>query len=259
MKVDDMRSLSRAAKHARRVQVIGLRKAGVGYAQIARQTGLSRTGVFDICRRHQALGPQALDDACREPSSGAGRRLDGPQESQMRRLIAHCTPAELDLPGALWTRLAVSQLVEQRLGLTLPVRTLASYLSRWGYAALPTRSHAWLAGNAPGFVAACQAQDGELRGCGCRELPERGLSVLGSRNRRGQLRWTTFAGALKAQTLIDFLGRLIGDAHKKVFLVIDDLRTADGPAVACWLAEHEDAIQVLEWQAPGACGVPGSS
>lgn len=50
MQATDMRRLSRDARHERRVQVIRLRKAGQTYDKIAAQTGLSRTGVFNICR-----------------------------------------------------------------------------------------------------------------------------------------------------------------------------------------------------------------
>jgi len=42
METTDMRSLSREARHERRVQVIRLRKAGQTYERIAEQTGLSR-------------------------------------------------------------------------------------------------------------------------------------------------------------------------------------------------------------------------
>ena len=57
-----MRSLSREARHERRVQVIRLRKVGNTYDEIAALTGLSRTGVFNICKRHEALGNKALHD-----------------------------------------------------------------------------------------------------------------------------------------------------------------------------------------------------
>ena len=63
MQATDMRKLSRDARHERRVQVIRLRKAGRTYEDIAALTGLSRTGVFDICKRHEAAGAQALRDA----------------------------------------------------------------------------------------------------------------------------------------------------------------------------------------------------
>jgi transposase len=59
----DMSLLSREARHERRVQVIRLRKAGLTYEEIAAQNGLSRTGVLDICKRHEAGGAKALKDA----------------------------------------------------------------------------------------------------------------------------------------------------------------------------------------------------
>ena len=48
MKHVDMRRLPAAAQEERRRQVVGLRQAGMTYAAIAEQAGLSRTGVFDI-------------------------------------------------------------------------------------------------------------------------------------------------------------------------------------------------------------------
>ena len=54
----DMRSLSHEERHERRVQVIRLRKAGHSYETIAAQTGLSRTGVFNICARYEGGGRQ---------------------------------------------------------------------------------------------------------------------------------------------------------------------------------------------------------
>ena len=75
MQATDMRSLSREARHERRVQVIRLRKACRTYDEIAAQTGLSRTGVFDICKRHEAAGAKALQDAPGGRKLGEGRRL----------------------------------------------------------------------------------------------------------------------------------------------------------------------------------------
>ena len=54
-----MRKLPAAAQEERRRQVIGLRQAGLTYDAIAAQVGLTRTGVFTICRRFAERG-QAL-------------------------------------------------------------------------------------------------------------------------------------------------------------------------------------------------------
>ncbi len=107
-----MRSLSRDARHDRRVQVIRLHKAGHTYDESAVQTGLSRTGVFDICKRHAAAGAKALRDAPCGRQVGDGRLLDAAQEAQVRKLITDKTPDQLKMPCALWTRMAVSQPIE---------------------------------------------------------------------------------------------------------------------------------------------------
>ena len=60
MKHVDMRKLPAAAQEERRRQVIGLRERGLTYAAIAAQVGLSRTGVFDICKRFAAEGAKGL-------------------------------------------------------------------------------------------------------------------------------------------------------------------------------------------------------
>ena len=58
-----MRSLTPDARYQRRTEVIRLRKMGLTYLQIGVQTGLSRTGVFDICKRYTATGNASLRDA----------------------------------------------------------------------------------------------------------------------------------------------------------------------------------------------------
>ncbi len=55
-----MRRLAAAAQEERRRQVVGLRESGLSYDAIAAQAGLSRTGVFNICRRFAAKGLAGL-------------------------------------------------------------------------------------------------------------------------------------------------------------------------------------------------------
>src|SRR5689334_21511061 len=104
METTDMRALSREARHERRGQVIRLRKAGRTYDEIAEQTGLSRTGVFNMCARHAGGGAAALKDAVSGRKVGDKRVLTAPQESAMRKFVADKTPDQLKLAYALWTR-----------------------------------------------------------------------------------------------------------------------------------------------------------
>src|ERR687883_945766 len=135
MKHVDMRKLPAAAQEERRRQVIGLRQAGQTYDAIAAQVGLSPTGVFDICKRYAERGAAGLKTGPRGPEPGHGRFLDAEQEAETCDLIRRHTPDALDLPFALWSRAAVRELIRQRCGVRLAVRTMGTYLARWGFTA----------------------------------------------------------------------------------------------------------------------------
>src|SRR5215216_7397384 len=101
MKHVDMRKLPAAAQEERRRQVIGLRQAGQTYDAIAARVGLTRTGVFNICKRFAERGAAGLKSGPRGPEPGTGRLLDAQQEAEVRDLVRRHTPDALDLPFAL--------------------------------------------------------------------------------------------------------------------------------------------------------------
>lgn len=278
MQATDMRSLSREARHERRVQVIRLRKAGRTYDEIAAQTGLSRTGVFDICKRHEAGGAKALKDAPGGRQVGDKRLLSPEQEREVQQLIRDRTPDQLKMVYALWTRQAVAELIRDRFGIELPVRTMGLYLSRWGftpqkpmrkaYEQSPAAVQKWLDEQYP-IIAACAKVEGaeihwgdetglrsdDVRGRSFAPQGQtpvvrvnnkrHGLSIISTVTNRGTMRWKIFDGALNADILIDFMKRLIRDAGRKVYLILDNLRVHHSKPVKAWLAEHEREIEVF--------------
>ncbi len=133
MQPTDMRSLSPRARRERRVQVVQLRAAGHTYAEVAAQTGVSRTGVFDICHRVQSTGSRALDGQRNTDVDSGRRTLDGPLSTEIRKLITTQLPDRLSLPYTLWTNVAVAQLVHQRFGVPISERNTALHLARWGF------------------------------------------------------------------------------------------------------------------------------
>ena len=168
MKHVDMRKLAATAQEERRRQVIGLRQAGMTYAAIAAQVGLTQTGVFDICKRFAARGAAGLRTGPRGPEPGHGRFLDAAQEAEARDLIRRHTPDEFDLPFALWSRAAVRELIWRRFGVRLAVRTMGTYLARWGFTAQkplrrayeqdPAAVRRWLRRDYPAIAAAGQGR-----------------------------------------------------------------------------------------------------
>lgn len=278
METADMRSLSREARHERRVQVIRLRKAGLTYEQIAEQTGLSRTGVFDICKRHEAGGAAALKDAPGGRKTGEKRLLTAAQEKAIRQFIVDKSPDQMKLPYALWSRGAVAQLIKDRLDIELPVRTVGLYLQRWGftpqkpmkkaYEQSPAAVKKWLEDEYPVIAANAKAEGAEIHWgdeTGLRSDDVRGrsyapqgqtpvvrinhkregLSVISTVTNKGTMRWKIFDGALNADILIDFMKRLVRDSKRKVYLILDNLRVHHSKPVKKWLAEHRNEIEVF--------------
>lgn len=278
METIDMRKLTREARHERRVQVIRLRKAGRTYDEIATLTGLSRTGVFDICKRHAASGSSALHDAAGGRKLGEQRLLSPAQEALVQKLIADKTPDQLKMPYALWSRAAVAELIEQRFGLKLKVRTMGMYLQRWGftpqkpmrkaYEQSPAAVKKWLDEDYPALAQRARAEGAEihwgdesgLRSDDVRgrsyaprgETPvvrvpnkRHGLSIISTVTNKGQMRWRIFDGALNSTILIDFFKRLIKGQKKKVFLILDNLRVHHSKPVKHWLAQHAEYIEVF--------------
>ena len=268
MKHVDMRRLPAAAQEERRRQVIGLRQAGMTYDAIAAQVGLTRTGVFNICKRFAERGAAGLKSGPRGPEPGTGRFLDTAQEAAVRDLIRRYTPDELDLPFALWSRAAVQELVLRRCGVRLAVRSMGTYLARWGFTAQkplrrayeqdPAAVRRWLRRDYPASVIFWGDETGlrsdDVRGRGyaprgrtpvVRVCHKRaGLSLLSAVTNKGALRWMVVDGAVKAPDLVRFLGRLIRDTGRKVFLILDRLKVHRARLTQDWLAEHRAEIEV---------------
>jgi transposase len=274
----DMRSLTPAAQEERRRQVIGLRERGLTYPEIARQVGLTKNGVFDICKRFRARGMAGLQTGPRGPAAGTGRFLTATQEAQIRRLICRGTPDAHGLPFALWSRAAVAALIEQRYGVRLAVRTMGTYLARWNftvqkplrraYEQRPEQVRHWLEKEYPAIQAKARRQKGaifwgdetglrsdDVRGRGyaprgktpvVRPSHKRAnVGLISAVTNKGELRWMVLDRGITAALLITFLERLIRDAGCKVFLILDRLPVHRGRAVQDWLAERRSQIEVF--------------
>lgn len=274
----DMRKLVPAAQEERRRQVIGLRECGLTYGAIAVQTGLTQTGVFNICQRFAAAGMAGIASQPRGPAPGTGALLRMEQEAELRELICQHLPDELGLPFALWSRAAVRALAEQRCGVRLAVRTMGTYLASWDFTAQkplrrayeqrPAEVQHWLETDYPAIVTRARRERGVilwgdetgLRGDDVRgrsyaprgHTPEvrpcskrASVGLISAVANKGELRWMVLDGALKAPVLIRFLERLIREAERKVFLILDNLPVHRSRAVQTWLAERRKQIEIF--------------
>ncbi|RJF99416.1 helix-turn-helix domain-containing protein [Noviherbaspirillum saxi] len=126
MERSDSRLLPVAALNERRRAVI-LRLSGMKLDQVCALSELSKGVVIAAVRAYHRGGWEAVAvQTHRGPHKGEGCLLDEEQQQAIQNLIHDRMPDQLGLPFALWSRPAVSALIEHEYGLTLPVRTVGS-------------------------------------------------------------------------------------------------------------------------------------
>jgi transposase len=169
-------------------------------------------------------------------------------------------------------------LIQRQYGIRLAVRTTGTYLARWGFTAQkplrrayeqqPAAVRDWLRHEYPMIVARVRRARGvifwgdetglradDVRGRSFaprgktpvvrRNQRRIGLGLISAVSNRGELRWKVLDGAIKAPVLIGFLQRLIRDARRKVFLILDRLPVHRAAVVREWLAQHKAKIEVF--------------
>lgn len=278
MEKTDARKLTPEAQQQLRHQAIRLRKRGFAHHQIAEIIGAHPTRICRWCRAYETGGPKAVTLRKRGRRPGSGRRLSGEQEKQLRQMIRDKTPDQLKLAFALWTRLAVQQVIRQQWGVRLPIRTVGEYLRRWGftpqkpirraYEQNPKAVRQWLVDQYPAIATRAKHEKAEIhwgdetglsngyqhgrsyaprgqtptvRMCARKES----IGLISTVTNQGQMRFMVYRNAMNAAVMKKFLQRLVKDAGRKVFLIVDNLKVHHSKPVKEWLAVHQEQIEVF--------------
>jgi|APFre7841882630_1041343.scaffolds.fasta_scaffold49433_1 transposase len=274
----DARTLNQEAQYQIRRQVVKLRKRGMKYKDIGEVVGITLTSACKIFKRYERNGAGAIDKRQRGRRPGEQLTLQEEQAAAIQKMIIDKTPDQLKMPFALWTRQAVQQLIKHQYKIAMPIRTVGEYLKRWGftpqkpakraYEQNPKAVNTWLEEKYPSIAQQAKTEGAEIHWCdetGVRndESSGRGyapkgktpimrlnanrksISMISSITNQGKLRFMVYKDAMNADLFIKFMGRLTKDAGRKVFLVVDNLRTHHSKPVKEWLNAHKDEIEVF--------------
>ncbi|MEN6317431.1 MAG: IS630 family transposase [Syntrophaceae bacterium] len=274
----DARTHSPATQYEIRKQVIRLRKQGMPNKVLAECVGISIGRASKIWRIYVKEGSKAIKLGIRGRRTGEKRTLTIEQETQVKRALIDKTPDQLKLPFALWTREAIKLLIKQRFSLEMPIRTVGEYLKRWGFTpqkpvkrAYEQSSEAvkkWLKMDYPRIAFRAKEEKAEIHwgdetGIQTGANPVRGfapkgekpivnvvvkkshVSMISAITNQGKVRFMMYRDAMNSELLIKFMTRLIKDAGRKVFLILDNLRVHHGKNVKQWLGKHKEQIEVF--------------
>jgi transposase len=276
----DARSLSQDAQEALRVRGVKLLAAGHTQVQVAQLLGVHVRVVQRWWKRYRRGGWNALQKRKRGRDADSQMVLSGPQQARLSALIAGHCPDQLQIPGLLWTRSAVRELIERECGVRLDLSTVGRYLRRWGFTlkrpakraleADPVVVQAWLDEVYPAVKARAARENGLIlwadeSGVRLEHLTPkagyapRGVQALARASAKriganmisavangGQLYFRVFDGRFTAPVFIDFLARLMGQhPNRKVFLVCDNHSTHHAKAVRDWVGKRADRIELV--------------
>src|SRR4051812_4165882 len=286
IELPDGRSEPDAVLDALRLRAVSARQLGYALADIAAILGVREETVSRWCSRYHRGGQGALPGDRTGRPLGSGRRLTADQERAIQQAVETETPQKSGIASALWTRPAVRELIEQHVGIRLPIRTVGADLRRWGftpqkpvrkaYEQDPEAVAGWLEttypeirrraaqeggeihwGDETGVRSTCQHSRGYARPGDTPELTVPGsrfsVNLISTITNRGKVRWMISTGKMNAALFLVFLTRLLVGATKKVFLIVDHLSVHEAAAVERWLADKTDRIEIfyLPKYAPG--------
>jgi transposase len=278
MEKTDYRKLPDAAREELHRTAIRLIRDGEKKGKVAEIVGCSARTISLWWKAYKNEGIKSVKSKTRGRRKGEQRRLIKAQEKWLQNQIKDKCPDQLKLPYALWTRKAVQQLIDLEFGINLPIRTIGDYLKRWdftpqkpirkAYEQQPAKVQKWLKQQYPSIKARAKQENAEIQWCdetGFSSEDNRGrgyspkgvtpvsygtgsrfsTSMISSITNQGQMRWMVYKGAMHIDLFIGFLRRLIKDSEKKVFLIVDNLRTHHAKKVSAWVEKHKDEIELF--------------
>ena len=274
----DFCKLEAATQAELRRVAVRMVQAGKTRIEAAAAVGVDRHVVGWWVAAVERSGEAALAGGRRGRRPGEQQTLSAAVQKRLRRLISKKCPDELDLPFSLWTREAVALLIERETGARLARTTVGTYLRSWKFTPQrPSRRASerrqpkvrrWLKHTYPAIAERAKAEGADIhwgdetgisnQANYGRSFAPQGetpvivrpaarftCSMISTLTNLGKLRFMIFEGALTAVIFLSFLQRLVRDAPRKVFLIVDNLRVHRARLVRAWIQANSDRIELF--------------
>ncbi len=272
------KKLSPKEQYQLRKSIVRLLVQGHAPVAVAKMLDVSRSHVYSMRKTYDEKGIAGIREQTRGRRQGDKRVLTPEQELEIRGIIIDKTPEQLKLPGCMWMRENIRDLIIRKYRISMPLSTLGYYLSRWGFSVQRPKRRSyrqdeekvsnWVEVEFPGITARAKAEKAEIffgDEVGVRNTANylRGyapvgqtpvvrveskkikINMLSAISNRGKLRFMLYKDNMTADKLIDFMSRLAKDASKKVFLVLDNLRVHRSKKVKKWLLQQKKKIELF--------------
>ena len=272
----DTRCLTPEAQAEFRRCAVNAVLAGNRHVAVAKMLGIPRQTVDAWMKRYEKEGEAMF--RVKRRGRPAGGRLDRKQGRTISKMIEDRCPDQLKLPGFLWTREAVSGLIEREYGIQLSVWTVGRYLKKWGfspqkpvrraYEQNPEAVQRWMDTEYPAIQSLAKQEKAEIywedemglrsdhaagRTYGRRgKTPvvmtsgqRFGCNMISAITNRGRLYFMVFQKRFTSEVFLEFLNRLVRQVESKIFLIADGHPVHRSRAVNQWLEKQRHRIQLF--------------
>jgi transposase len=195
----------------------------------------------------------------------------------VRRAVLGKNPEQVALPGLVWTRPQVRDLVRRWFGVGLSLVTIGKYLRSWrlspqkpvrkAYEQNPEAVARWLEVDYPAIAKRAKREKAVilwLDQTGLRsDAPvgttwapvgktpvvaktgkRFGINVMAAISNKGELYFTCYAGSFNGPVFLAYLKRLTGHLDRKIHLIVDGHPVHRRVNIRNWLAENVDSIEM---------------
>jgi len=273
----DARSLSAKTQEALRIKAVQAVVNGMRQKTAAETFGVTRQAVGKWMKAYREGGMAALTAKPQGRPKTDGR-LQGWQAAAIVNLITDHHPEQLKLPFVLWTRQAVQTLIRRKFNIRLSLTTVGRYLARWGFTPQKPVRRAyerddaavarWLKEEYPAIRAAAKKEKaliywGDEMGVRSDHQAGRsyapsgktpaipgtgqrfGCNVISAITNRGHLEFMVFKKGFASAVFLRFLRRLLKQAQRKVYIIVDRHPVHRSKKVQAWLAAHASQIRLF--------------
>lgn len=268
---------NKESQEAKRLLVVSFLKKKRGtHKQAATIFELSKSAVDKIWTRYGQGGKRGL--AAKKRGVKGGKKIDGVQAAEVKRLIKEKLPDQLKLSYGLWTREAVQQLIFEKYDIDLSRWQVGRYLKAWGYTPQkpiskafeqkPEKVKEWLEKEYPAIKRKAKKENaiiyfGDETGMRSdhqagRSYAPKGetpvikrtgqrfsLNMISAISNKGHLQFMIIDGRFNSEVFQQFLTQMIKFSKQKIYFVTDGHPAHKTKKLNEWLEANKKKIEVF--------------
>ncbi len=271
----DARRLDHKTLTELRKRAVGSVQEGQSPSSVAKALGVTRAAVYTWLALYRHGGWGALDAHKR---GGRPPLLDGKALRWLYDTVTSKNPLQLKFTFALWTSRMVRELIRRKYGIQLSKASVCRLLNQLGltpqrpvwraYQQRPEDVRRWLEQEYPQIRAEAQRAHGRIffadeagvrsdHHAGTTWAPKGrtpvvsstgarfGLNLMSAVSPRGEFRFMVTQGRVGARTFVEFLKRLVYNADRPIFLIVDRHPAHRAQMVQRYVASLEGKLRLF--------------